>query len=367
MLKNYTYRLISLWLMLITLSAHGQWEQIVNLEGEWAFTIGDDPSWAILDHNHRNWDRIPVPGQWEEHGFPGYDGYAWYRKEIDGRQLPQNQDLFVYLGNIDDVDEVYLNGILIGSTGSFPPHFSTGFGTLRIYRLPRDLVEYDGQNVLAVRVYDEFREGGILSGWEFDLSALKGIEVDEGILKKVQKAINYKNQIGIYGTTKSSLMQIDFTGTWEATFFEKIGTDYADIPPQNWRTMWVPRSWESQGYEHDGFAYYRKRFYCPKEIAGESLMFMAGVIDDQDQVYINGQLVGQMGFHFASDNRLKKNNWSWAVNRAYPVPRGLLKPDQENEIIIKIYDQGGTGGIYKGPVGLIKDEDYTRFMRNRKK
>ncbi|MEO0585550.1 MAG: hypothetical protein AAF135_25290, partial [Bacteroidota bacterium] len=102
-------------------------------------------------------------------------------------------------------------------------------------------------------------------------------------------------------------------------------------------------------------------------VAEESLMIMVGVIDDQDQVYINGELVGQTGFYVNSGKNPSKNSWSWLVNRAYSIPSGILKPDQQNVIIVKVYDHGGEGGIYKGPVGLIRDQDYTRFMRNRKK
>ncbi|MEO1413970.1 MAG: hypothetical protein AAFW00_01785 [Bacteroidota bacterium] len=370
MLKLFAYKLGFLWLMLVTVPAFGQLEQIMDLEGEWAFTIGDDPSWAILDHNHSNWDRIPVPGQWEEHGFPGYDGYAWYRKEINGRKLPQNQDLFIYLGNIDDVDEVYLNGTLIGSTGSLPPDFRTGYGILRVYRLPRDVVEYDGKNVLAVRVYDEFREGGILAGWEFEVEGFELLDAPgkEGhILDKVQKVIGKNKGIGIYGKKKPAYLQMDLTGTWEIAFSDRIDTDYEAIPSDKWHSLWVPKSWEAQGFGHDGYAFYRKTFYCPKEVAEESLMIMVGVIDDQDQVYINGELVGQTGFYVNSGKNPSKNSWSWLVNRAYSIPSGILKPDQQNVIIVKVYDHGGEGGIYKGPVGLIRDQDYTRFMRNRKK
>ena len=48
-----------------------------------------------------NWKRIFMPGTWEDQGFPGYDGYAWYRIRF---QLPtqyNNKTLVLELGYIE--------------------------------------------------------------------------------------------------------------------------------------------------------------------------------------------------------------------------------------------------------------------------
>ncbi|NJM16255.1 MAG: hypothetical protein HC896_13550 [Bacteroidales bacterium] len=52
--------------------------------------------------------------------------------------------------------------------------------------------------------------------------------------------------------------------------------------------------------------------------------------------------------------------------RIYEIPRGLLKPGQTNVITIKVYDSGGEGGIYNGPVGLITKENKTVVLNNNK-
>lgn len=54
--------------------------QVLNLEGTWKFTIGDDPAWASPDYDDKNWDYVYVPRNWESNGFIDYNGYAWYRK-----------------------------------------------------------------------------------------------------------------------------------------------------------------------------------------------------------------------------------------------------------------------------------------------
>ena len=44
-------------------------------------------------------------------------------KSFDGTELDKNLDFSLFLGNIDDVDEVYLNGHKIGFSGTFPPKY----------------------------------------------------------------------------------------------------------------------------------------------------------------------------------------------------------------------------------------------------
>ena len=72
--------------------------------------------------------------------------------------------LYLNMGYIDDVDEVYFNGHKIGSTGSFPPDYNTAFDAERIYYLPEDYINFGAANLIAVKVYDSEQQGGIVSG-----------------------------------------------------------------------------------------------------------------------------------------------------------------------------------------------------------
>ena len=75
---------------------------------------GDDSDW------------LPIrPGlSWEKQGFPDYDGYAWYRIHVrlpeslrNDPSVRRHQSLTVTLGKIDDVDQTWFNGKVIGTTG----------------------------------------------------------------------------------------------------------------------------------------------------------------------------------------------------------------------------------------------------------
>ncbi len=56
-----------------------------------------------------------MPANWESQGYPTYDGYAWYRKKFYFPEEYGNQDLYLILGRIDDIDVTYLNGHKIGN------------------------------------------------------------------------------------------------------------------------------------------------------------------------------------------------------------------------------------------------------------
>ncbi|MAT38426.1 MAG: hypothetical protein CL946_02350 [Ectothiorhodospiraceae bacterium] len=132
----------------------------INLIGTVAFKTGDDPVWRskFIDEAE-GWNFIDIPSAWEEQGYPLHDGFGWYRIRF---QLPlsmRGDSLVVIFSAIDDADETYFNGQLIGKSGSFPPNEQSELRSVRIYPLPRVLQEEF--NLLAVRVCDFGNTGGI--------------------------------------------------------------------------------------------------------------------------------------------------------------------------------------------------------------
>jgi hypothetical protein len=124
------------------------------LDGPWQFHLGDDMAWAqpqTLDATGVNgWEQITADAPWGAQGHANYIGFAWYRRHITVSPTPgATPDFALYVPAIDDVYELYWNGVLVGSLGSCPPHFqwyaqqfprTFGLGPVR-------------SGVLAVRVY----------------------------------------------------------------------------------------------------------------------------------------------------------------------------------------------------------------------
>ena len=121
------------------------WKQIVNLEGNWKFNIGDENWWKDENFNDSKWESLKVPGAWEDQGFHGYNGYAWYRKSFTIPDRYKGKTLYLYLGYVDDADETYLNGHLIGTGGKLPPNFETAYNLFRKYPLPAEFFNPSGK------------------------------------------------------------------------------------------------------------------------------------------------------------------------------------------------------------------------------
>jgi cephalosporin-C deacetylase-like acetyl esterase len=146
-------------------------DDMLNLEEGWVCHTGDDETWADPDLDDANWKPIEVGKSWEQAGLGDYDGFAWYRLRFRmPTSLKNDADFQTYsalklrLGKIDDVDRTWFNGDAIGETGSFPPDFSGAYDTVREYKVPADLIHWDEDNVIAVRVYDHDGAGGMYEG-----------------------------------------------------------------------------------------------------------------------------------------------------------------------------------------------------------
>lgn len=301
-------------------SAEAQSNTVVKLNGMWKFKIGDQSEWASPKYSDAQWSEIYAPSDWESKGFPGYDGYGWYRKTFTIPKTFSNHLLIVELGYIDDVDEVFLNGEKIGQTGSFPPDYSTAYNARRQYVLPGKLLKYDGDNLLSIRVYDSQLEGGIVNG-----------------------------EMKIFSKGLVIVPDIDLSGRWQ---FSK-GKEFRASAV---REMFVPGSWENQGLnDYDGFAVYRKQFIVEGPMAKQIMVLLTGRIDDIDEAYINGKKVGASG----SFSKLN-TEYYYRERRYYVLPAGTLKSG-ENTVEIKVYDSRGEGGIIEGPVGLITQDHFRAY------
>jgi hypothetical protein len=309
-------------------------DRIVGLQGKWKFSIGDDKNWAAESFNDNEWESIYAPSQWENQGFYGYDGFAWYRKKFTISGENKDKVFYVSLGYIDDVDEVYINGNMIGYSGSFPPKFATAYNAFRKYNIPAQLIKYDQENVIAVRVYDAQMGGGIVDG-----------------------------DLAVYVDKNAFPLEIDLQGMWKFKTGDNMEYKNPLYSDNNWRNITVPSFWEDQGYrDYDGFAWYRKTFLVTKSFADEKVVIVLGKIDDLDEVYLNGQYVGNPKMIADYD---ENEGDRYSQFRAYYVSGNLLQMNKYNVISVRVYDHGGEGGIYEGPVGIVKMKKFVNFWKTK--
>jgi cephalosporin-C deacetylase len=123
-----------------------------------------------------------------------------------------------------------------------------------------------------------------------------------------------------------------------------------------WQTIKAGELWESQGYNaYDGFAWYRSQIIIPSSMKSKAEKYGGFIlnlakIDDADEAFFNGIKVGQTG-KFPPEYEGQYN-----LERAYEIPMKQIQWDKANTIAVRVFDNGGGGGIYDGvPMLTVKD------------
>lgn len=118
-----------------------------------------------------------------------------------------------------------------------------------------------------------------------------------------------------------------------------------------WREITLPSVFTGPDLEgHDGIVYLRREVELTPEFAaaggGGAGRILLGPIDDRDEVWINGTLVGST-----------RSDGKWSQAREYEVPAGLLRAGT-NVVAIRVLDTGGMGaaGIASGRAGEMAIE-----------
>ncbi|HEY3429201.1 MAG TPA: beta galactosidase jelly roll domain-containing protein [Cyclobacteriaceae bacterium] len=326
MSKGYSLKRFKVLLLFSMLILNTAFSQVINLSGRWKFHVGDDQAWASPTFNDSDWEMIRVPGPWEDQGFNGYDGFAWYRIKFDGRKLSKDGVHYLNLGFIDDADEAFLNNNLIGFSGQCPPKFKTAYNNERKYVLPSQYINFNGDNTIAIRVFDGMHSGGIVDG-----------------------------EVGIYRIDEGAKLLIDLQGIW---MFAKSKNGERVTSHSEWSKIMVPGAWEFQGHsKYDGFAWYKRSFTVPANFTKEAVVLILGKIDDFDKVYLNGKLIGS-----TKDFESYGSSGSYMETRVYEIPQQLLKRNGSNLLEVLIEDMGNVGGIYEGVIGITTKTNYQKYF-----
>jgi alpha-galactosidase len=179
-MKNSVSLLFCIILLFLFSCTRIEENSAIKLDSAWKFKTGNDLAWAAKDFDDSSWDTIHPTDWWENQGYKNLDGYAWYRTRVIIPSSLKDVEYFkdsiqFLLGKIDDCDQVFLNGSLIGENGrsiltNQPP--TDEFIKLRdIWSLPRwyvlpasdPRILWDQENVIAVRAYDQQGLGGMFS------------------------------------------------------------------------------------------------------------------------------------------------------------------------------------------------------------
>ena len=116
------------------------------------YDVGQKENWAAPNFDDSLWKPVPIPGGFKELGVPQTPAVVWFRKEITlPNPLPAGRAM-LYLGEIERMDTVYINGKSVGG--------SAWVENPRVY--PATGLE-PGRNIIAIRVLKTKPDGGFLS------------------------------------------------------------------------------------------------------------------------------------------------------------------------------------------------------------
>lgn len=115
---------------------------------------GYERGWARADCDDSAWPSMTLPDLWQNHGLH-HNGVVWFRRRVEIPPAWRGRDLTLSLGRIDDFDQTYVNGVLVGA---HPKGTPDAYQIERRYRAPGELV--NERLVIAVRVFDHFGQGG---------------------------------------------------------------------------------------------------------------------------------------------------------------------------------------------------------------
>jgi hypothetical protein len=154
--------------------------QTISLPKEWKFKMGDNLEWASPTFNDGSWGYKNVNNTWSAVGIKE-NVYSWYRISIfipsSIRSTVEKRNGFkISLGKIDDADQTFFNGKLVGKTGSFPPDYETKYNVSRVYFIKPDLIQWDKENTIAVRVFSPDIGGVGMYGGPFNIGPIEWMD-----------------------------------------------------------------------------------------------------------------------------------------------------------------------------------------------
>lgn len=140
-----------------------------------------------------------------------------------------------------------------------------------------------------------------------------------------------------------------FASGWSASSGETNGWDRARVD-QVYEQQEVGMEWKRQhGEDFLGWAWYRTTFKVPAASVGKRHFLCFGAVDESAKVWVNGKLLLERKFN------AKENPNSWCEPFTVDIT-SAMKTDVANEVVVRVENLCGLGGIYRG-VLLLKGHE----------
>ncbi len=152
----------------------------------------------------------------------------------------------------------------------------------------------------------------------------------------------YEGKLRQQAILRDPTTRVSLTGDMEANWWNGLdrlqgaapgGWMKPDFDDSTWPEVQMPASFAGDLAQFDGVVYERRTVELPASAAGKEGVLELGPVDDRDEAWVNGILVGGT----RADNQ-------WSVARKYTIPEGVLKAGK-NVVAVRVLDTGGLGGF----------------------
>ena len=324
-------------------------------------------TYAAPDFDDSAWDEINIGQAWEDQDHDDYDEGAWYRARIEVK-AEEGRPVLMAFGGVDKDAYVYLNGQWIGQHHLWNQPFILDIS---------DHVVRDGENTVALYVYDGLGMGGIYGlinvhqptgevetddfaanrGGNLEMAAGRnGWPVFEVHLAHGEPYRRYAHRPPHIPYAYKKVAQVPVQWKFrpyaeEHQAHQDATLSRVDFDDSNWAAIDIGRAWEDQGYgNYDEGAWYRAQIEVEAE-EGRPVHLAFGGVDNSAYVYVNGVFVGE--------------HHGWNSPFILDISEAVDYKGQ-NVVAVRVYDGRDMGGIY-GTVEVIQptgDENLDRYLAN---
>jgi len=308
----------------------------------WKFTLDRGPLFGTYDgekvsgkeFDDSTWSDIMIGRAWEDQGYEGYDEGAWYRTTVE-IHAEKDRPIYMAFGGVDKDGWIYVNGEFVGEHHVWNRPFILDIS---------DAANYDGENVIAIRVYDGANMGGIY-GLITIHQPTGDVELSRYLIRRgnlqgrtaeyLRRAYRNSADPGVPPYGHQSVADVPWVWKFKV---DPLGTGgerewtRPRFDDSKWGDIRIGYPWEHQGYDgYDGMAWYRTTFDMHAEKEKPIYALFRGV-GDHCWVYVNGELIGE---HHRWDEPFTVKLTDAAVHKG------------QNTLVVRVYDQEHTGGIYQ--------------------
>ena len=263
-----------------------------------------------------------------------FNGSILFKKTIDIRDI-DNDYYFIIEGGIDDYDATYLNGHLIGT--------SLLYNSPRKYFIPKDILN-KGDNILEIKFHDVSGYGGF-NGRMYLRSEVGEIISISGTWEYQIIEFKSENDYLFSNNANISINPI----IWDLKLKRSLysSSDFDDFFWESVNTPILIKDLYNTGNDLNGIFWFRKNVII-NDIDKDYMISIPKGIDDSDEIYFNGNLVGGANCYNCPRN--------------YIINKELLKKGK-NLISILLSDTNADGGILS-PILLNSGDESTSISDN---